>query len=189
MLCRLSLFLTWWSSIVCTTATVRLENLALRHQVAVYQQSIARPKLQPVDRFFWAWLSRLWAGWEQALAFVQPRTVLAWQKKHFRDYWRDLSQSGKPGRSTISQEVRDFIQDMWRANPTWGAPRIVGELHKLGINVAKSTVEKYRPKLSKPPSPTWKAFLANHVPDLECGQVRTLSELGGLQHHDERLAA
>jgi hypothetical protein len=112
------------------------------------------------------WLARLWPGWQDALEFVQPRTVLAWHKKRFRDYWRRLSQSGKPGRPAISKEVRDHIQDMWRANPTWGSPRIVGELRRLSITVSKSTVEKYRPKPSKPPSPTWKAFLANHVPDL-----------------------
>jgi hypothetical protein len=100
------------------------------------------------------------------LEFVQPRTVLAWQRKRFRDYWRELSQSGKPGRPAISKEVRDLIQDMWRANPTWGSPRIVGELRKLGITVSKSTVETYRPKRSKPPSPPWKSFLTNHVPDL-----------------------
>ena len=102
----------------------------------------------------------------QALAFVQPRTVIAWQKKRFRDYWRCLSQSGKLGRLAISNELRELIQDMWRSNPTWGSPRIVGELHKLGIDVAKSTVETYRPKEHKPSSPTWKAFLHNHVQDL-----------------------
>ena len=125
------------------------------------------PTLQTSDRVLWAWLSRLWPGWQQALAFVQPRTVIAWQKKRFRDYWRRLSQSGKPGRPAISKEVRELIQDMWQSNPTWGSPRIVGELRKLGIDVAKSTVEKYRPRTSrKPSSPTWKAFLNNHVQDL-----------------------
>jgi putative transposase len=97
---------------------------------------------------------------------VQPRTVMAWQKKRFRDYWRQLSQSGKPGRPAIAKEVRELIQDMWRSNPTWGSPRIVGELRKLGITVAKSTVEKYRPRIRKPSSPTWKTFLNNHVEDL-----------------------
>ena len=146
--------------------SVRLENLALWHQLAVYKQSGSRPKLRPADRLLWVCLSRLWSGWQQALELVQPRTVVAWQKKRFRDYWRRLSQSGKPGRPAISQEVRVLIQDMWRSNPTWGSPRIVGELRKLGITVAKSTVEKYRPKGHKPSSPTWRAFLDNHVKDL-----------------------
>jgi putative transposase len=66
----------------------------------------------------------------------------------------------------VAKEIRALIHDMWQANPTWGSPRIVGELHKLGIEVAKSTVEKYRVRRCKPPSPTWKAFLNNHVKDL-----------------------
>src|SRR5215468_8285578 len=146
--------------------SLRLENMALRHQLAVYQHTIKRPKLRPADRLFWSWLSRLWSGWQEALAFVQPRTVIAWQKKRFRDYWRQLSQRGKRGRPSLAKEVRDLIRDMWCSNPLWGAPHIVGELRKLGINVAKSTVEKYRPRVRKPSSPTWKTFLTNHVEDL-----------------------
>jgi putative transposase len=155
----LASILTWFRS----RLSMQMALIALRHQVAVYKQSIARVKRRPADRLLWVWLSRLWPGWQDALAFVKPRTVIAWQKKRFRDYWRRLSQCGKPGRPTISKEVRELIQDMWRSNPTWGSPRIVGELHKIGIYVAKSTVEKYRPQDRKPPSPTWKAFLNNHV--------------------------
>jgi transposase InsO family protein len=153
---------TWFQS----RHTMQLEILALRHQLAVYQNSVKRPQLQSADRFFWAWLARLWSGWQQVLEFVQPRTVITWQKKRFRDYWRRLSENGKPGRPTISKEVRELIQDMWCCNPTWGSPRIVGELRKLGITVAKSTVETYRPRVRKPPSPTWRAFMANHVKDI-----------------------
>jgi putative transposase len=134
--------------------------------VAVYRRSVSRPRLRATDRLFWVWLSRLWSGWQHALAFVQPRTVIAWQRQRFRDHWRRLSQRGKPGRPALSKEVRDLIRDMWRANPTWGSPRIVGELRKLGLTVAKSTVEKDRPRVRTPPSPTWKAFLNNHVKDL-----------------------
>jgi putative transposase len=146
--------------------SLRLENMALRHQLAVYQQSVKRPKFRPSDRLFWSWLSRLWPDWQRALEFVQPRTVIAWQKKRFRNYWRQLSHSGKMGRPAISKEARDLIRDMWRSNPTWGSPRIVGELRQLDINVAKSTVEKYRPRACKPSSPTWKAFLNNHLKDI-----------------------
>jgi hypothetical protein len=146
--------------------SLRLENMALRHQLAVYQHTVKRPKRRPWDRLFWVWLSRLWPAWQKALAFVQPRTVIAWQKKRFRDYWRQLIRSGRPGRPTIAKNVIDLIQDMWRSNPMWGSPRIVGELRKLGLNVATSTVEKYRPRVHKPPSPTWKAFLNNHVADI-----------------------
>lgn len=153
---------TWFRS----RLSMQMELIALRHQVAVYKQSISRPKLRPTDRLLWVWLSRLWPSWQQALAFVQPQTVIAWQKKRFRDYWRRLSRNGKPGRPTIAKEVRALIQDMWRSNPTWGSPRIVGELRKLGIHVAKSTVEKYRPRTRNPSSLTWKAFLSNHVTDI-----------------------
>jgi hypothetical protein len=73
-----------------------------------------------------------------------------------------LSQTGKPGRPAISKEVRELIKDMWRANPTWGSPRIVGEIRKMGITVAKATVEKYRLRIRKAPLPTWKAFLTNY---------------------------
>jgi putative transposase len=146
--------------------SLRLENMALRHQLAVYQQTVKRPKLRPADRLFWSWLSRLWSDWKEALEFVQPRTVITWQKRRFRDSWRQLSQSGTPGRPSLAKDVRDLIRDMWRSNPLWGSPRIVGELRKLGINVAKSTVEKYRPRVRKPSSPTWKTFLNNHVEDL-----------------------
>lgn len=154
--------LTWFRS----RLSMQMEFIALRHQVAVYKQTVSRPKLRPTDRFLWIWLSRLWSGWQQALEFVQSRTVIAWQKRRFRAYWRRLSQQGKPGRPGIAKDVRELIRDMWRSNPTWGSPRIVGELRKLGINVAKSTVEKYRPPVRKPPSPTWKAFLNNHVKDI-----------------------
>jgi transposase InsO family protein len=140
--------------------------LALRHQLAVYQQTITRPRLRSTDRVLWGWLSRLWPGWREVLAFVQPRTVIAWQRQRFRDHWRRFSQRGMPGRPSMAKEVRELIQAMWQANPTWGSPRIVGELRKLGIDVAKSTVEKYRVRPHRPPSPPWKTFLKNHVQDL-----------------------
>ncbi len=154
-------YLTSWCQ---SRHAMQMEILALKHQLAVYQHSGKRPQLQPVDRLFWAWLSRLWPGWQEALKFIQPRTVIGWQKKRFRDYWQRLSQKSKPGRPAISKEIVELIRDMWRSNPTWGSPRIVGELHKIGIDVAKSTVEKYRSH--KPSSPTWRAFLDNHVKDL-----------------------
>jgi putative transposase len=154
------------SAMLRSRASLHLEHLALRHQLVVYQHTIHRPRLRPTDRLFCAWLSRLWSGWHSVLAFVQPHTVIAWQRQRFRDHWRRLSQRGKLGRPTIAKDVRDLIRTMWQTNPTWGTPRIVGELRKLGIDVAKSTVEKYRIRLKRPPSSTWKTFLKNHVQDL-----------------------
>ena len=92
--------------------------------------------------------------------------MIAWQRKRFRDHWAKLSKHGRPGRPTVSEEIKALIRRMSAANPGWGSPRIVGELRKLGIDVAKSTVEKYRVRSRKPPSPTWKAFLNNPVRDL-----------------------
>jgi putative transposase len=100
------------------------------------------------------------------LAFVQPETVIAWQRKRFRDYWTRMGRAGKPGRPLLSEEIRELIRKVSGANPLWGTPRIVGELGKLGIKVAKSTVDKYRVRSGKTPSPTWKAFLKNQVNDL-----------------------
>jgi hypothetical protein len=92
--------------------------------------------------------------------------AITWRRQRFRVRWRRLSQQGTPGQPAIAEDVGALIRQMWQANPTWGAPRIVGELRKLGIDVAKSTVEKYRVRQRKPPSPTWKALLKNHVRDL-----------------------
>jgi transposase InsO family protein len=166
MLPVISALLAFVTGLFRSRVSLCLEHLALRHQLAVYQQTVDRPRLRSTDRVLWAWLSQLWPGWLDALAFVQPRTVIAWQRKRFRDHWRRLSQQRKPGRPTIAQDVRNLIRTMWQANPTWGAPRIVGALRKLGIDVAKSTVEKYRVRPKRPSSPTWKTFVKNHVQDL-----------------------
>jgi putative transposase len=162
----LSALLTFLMTLLRSRLALQLAIVAHCHQVAVSQRSVSRPHLRATDRLFWVWLSRLWSGWQHALAFVQTRTVLTWQRQRFRDHWRRLSQRGKPGRPAVSKEVRKLIRAMWGSNPTWGAPRIVGELHKLGIDIIKSTVEKYRPKRRNPSSPTWKTFLNNHVADI-----------------------
>jgi transposase InsO family protein len=146
--------------------SLQAEIIALRHQLTVYRRSVRRPQIRPADRLLWSWLSRHWASWRKALVFVQPATVIAWQRRRFRDHWRRISRGGKPGRPAIDQQIRQLIRRMSSANPLWGAPRIVGELRKLGIEVAKSTVDKYRVRSHKPPSPTWKAFLTTHVTDL-----------------------
>jgi transposase InsO family protein len=146
--------------------SLQVEVAALRHQLALYKRRGRRPRISAADRMLWCLIAKLWARWQSALYFVQPRTVVRWQKQRFRDYWRRLSQSGRPGRPEISLELRSLIKRMWSSNPTWGSPKIVAELAKLGIDVAKSTVEKYRPRERKPPSPTWRTFLDQHIQDL-----------------------
>ncbi len=144
---------------------LQLEVLALRHQLAVYQRRPTRARTKVADRLLWAWLSKTWTGWRNVLVFVQPSTVIAWQRRRFRDHWARLAH-GEPGRPAVAKAVQDLIREMSSANARWGSPRIVGELAKLGIHVTKSTVEKYMLRPKKPPSPTWRAFLDNHVKDL-----------------------
>ena len=104
----------------------------------------------------------MWVCWREHLVFVKPDTIIAWQRTRFRDHLRSLSQAGQPGRPPIAKEIRELIRRFSRANPTWGSPRIVGELGKLGIDVAKSTVERYRVRPTAPPSTIWRAFFDNH---------------------------
>ena len=141
---------------VRSRGAMQLEILALRHQLAVYQRTSRRPRLTPSDRLIWGWLASVWSGWRDVLVFVKPETVVAWQRKRFRDHWTRPSRQGKPGRPQVPREVRELIRTMSRANPLWGSPRIRGELRKIGIELARSTVEKSMVKSRKPSSPTWR---------------------------------
>ena len=123
--------------------SLQLEILALRHQLTVLQRTQTRPRIQAADRIFWAWLSRVWSGWQEALLFVQPATVIAWQGKQSREHWTRLSRRRRPGRPATAPEIRQLIRRMSQANPTWGAPRILGELGKPGIVAAGTTVHRY----------------------------------------------
>jgi putative transposase len=106
-------------------------------------RSVKRPKLTARDRFFWACLSELWSDWRTALVIVKPETVIAWHRKGFRLFWTWKVRKGNPGRPAVTREVRDLIRRMSRENPIWGAPRIHGELPKLGIDVGETSVSKY----------------------------------------------
>ena len=136
-----------------------LENLALRQQLAVYKRTATRPKLRQRDRCFWVWLSRVWAGWRTALVIVAPDTVLRWQRRRFREYWTKLSGRPPVGRPPVNAEIKALVTRMAVANPLWGAPRIHGDLQKLGIDVAERTVSRLLPKRRSPPSQTWRTFL------------------------------
>ena len=115
--------------------SLQVEILALRHQLGVYQRTRPRPRLRPADRILWAWLSRVWSDWREALMMVQPETVIAWRRRSFRHSWARLSGRGRPGRPTIPPEIRDLIRRMSSANPLWGASRVIGELAKIGIDL------------------------------------------------------
>jgi putative transposase len=149
-----------------TRALLLAEILALRHQLAVLQRSSCGHKLRLrwADRVLWVWLSRLWNDWRSALLMVRPETVIAWHRKGFRLYWRCKSRRCQ-GRPSVLPEVRNPIRQMSLANPRWEAPRIHGELLKVGIEVSQATVAKYMVRQRKPPSQTWRTFLENHVKD------------------------
>ena len=154
------------SSVFKTRAALQLENVALRHQLGVLRRSVKKPKLTPLDRLLWAWLSGVWADWRCALIVVKPETVIAWHRKGFRLFWTWKVRHGQPERPSVLNDVRDLIRLMSRANPTWGAPRIHGELLKLGIDIGETSVSKYLVRHRKPPSQTWRTFLENHVKNL-----------------------
>jgi putative transposase len=143
-----------------------IENLALRQQLAVYKRTAPRPRLRTTDRLFWVGLARVWTGWRQALVIVSPTTVLRWQRRRFRAYWTRLSGRPTGGRPPVNAEIKTLVTRMAAANPLWGAPRIHGELLKLGIDVAERTVSRLLTKRRTPPSQSWRTFLANHVGDL-----------------------
>jgi putative transposase len=167
MLIFLTTLLATLSSICRSRAALQVENVALRHQIGVLRRSLRkRPKLTPVDRLLWVWLSRIWRDWRSAMAIVKPETVVAWHRAGFRLFWTWKVRRGQPGRPVISCEVRDLIRRMCRENPGWGAPRIHGELLKLGIDIGESSVSKYMVRCRKPPSQTWRTFLENHLTQL-----------------------
>ena len=148
-------------------AALHAEILALRHQLLVLQRVNRERKLRlgVADRLLWAWLSRLWNGWRSALVIVKPETVIDWHRRGFPLYWSWKSRHVQ-GRPSVSKEVIDLIRKMGLANPLWGAPKIHGELLKLGFELSESTVAKYMVRRRKPPSQTWRTFLTNHSKDL-----------------------
>ncbi len=140
-----------------------LENLALRQQLAMLKQSVKRPRVSPVDRLFWVLFSKYVDGWRAMLHALHPDTVVRWHRQGFRLYWRWKSRGPKPGRPTIDAGLRKLIRQMQSVNVGWGAPRIHGELLKLGIDISQATVSKYMVRQQKPPSQTWRTFLENHA--------------------------
>jgi putative transposase len=139
-----------------TRAALQAEILALRHQLAVLQKNAPRRlRLHRCDRLLWVVLYRCWSGWRRCLEMVQPDTVLRWHRRAFAWHWTRKSRR-LPGRPEVAANIRDLIRSMSQANPLWGAPRIHGELLKLGIAVAQSTVARYLPRHRKPPSQTWR---------------------------------
>src|SRR5258707_1195232 len=142
-------------------AVVELENLALRHQLQVLRrQRPGRLRLFIFDRLLWVLLYRLWPHCLEMMVLVKPATVVQWHRQGFRLFWRWRSRSGRP---SIDRKIRDLIRQMSSANPLWGAPRIHGELLKLGIEISQATVAKYMVRRRGAHSPTWRSFLRNQA--------------------------
>ena len=125
-----------------------LELAALRQQLAVLTRKNPRPKLSRWDRLFWLTLQRLWSRWASVLLIIKPETVVSWHRTWFRWYWRFLSRH-RPGRPKITAELRRLIRSMVAENPTWGAPRIRGELLKLGFKISECTVSRYLAQIDR----------------------------------------
>jgi hypothetical protein len=161
MLALISTLLSWVACRFCSRAELERELIALRHQVAVlHRKRSGRLHLCSIDRMLWVWLYRVWPRCFEALVLVKPATVVQWLRQGFRLYWRWRSRSG---RKPVDRETRKLIRQMCLANPLWGAPRIHGELLKLGIKISQATVRKYMVRPPHSPSPTWRSFLRNQA--------------------------
>ena len=151
-------------SLFRTRRDLAFENLLLRQQLAVLKEKGNRPQLSQVDRSFWVLVSKIWPRWRDVLHVVRPETVVRWHREGFRRHW--TRKCRKRGRPPIDPQIRVLIRRMCEANPLWGAPRIHGELLKLGIKVSEAVVSKYMIRNAKPPSQGWRTFLENHAKDI-----------------------
>jgi putative transposase len=165
MICWLRHLIGWTVCVFRSREDLLLENLALRQQLLALHIQRPRRRLSTAHKLFWIVLRRLWSGWKRPLVLVTPKTVVAWHRAGFRLYWRWLSRARRVGgRKRVSPEVRALIFRMASENPTWGAPRIHGELLKLGFNLSEPTVSRWLRRAPRTPDPAqrWLTFLRNH---------------------------
>jgi putative transposase len=142
-----------------------LENLVLRQQLVVLKRRHPRPSLGLFDKLFWVVARRVWSGWKQSLILVTPETVVRWHRSGFRMYWRLISRVQRQvGRRRTPKELRELIFRMVVENPTWGAPRIHGELLMLGFDISERTISRWMKRAPRDPdrAKRWLAFLRNH---------------------------
>ena len=143
------------------------ENLVLRQQLLVLKRGKKRPQIKKRDRLFWVVTSRVWSGWRNALVIVKPDTVVRWHRKGFKLYWRRKCRGGKGGRPLLDPAVKALVFKIVDANPTWGAPKVHGELLMLGVDISECGVSRFLSRRSpKPPSQTWKMFIKNHMTEM-----------------------
>ena len=178
MIALLLLLLAILASPFKSKCQLEAENVALRHQVVVLRRQVrGRVRLTNLDRLFLVQLYRWFPSILTVLAIVQPETVIRWHRAGFRSYWRWKSRA-RGGRPVIAGDIRGLIRQMSIDNPLWGAPRIHGELLKLGFEVAQSTVAKYMVRRWGPPSQGWRTFLRNHAPKIAAMDLFVVPTLG-----------
>jgi transposase InsO family protein len=178
MLSLFYLFLAILASPFKSKSRLEAENAALRHQLIVLRRRAqSRVRLTNSDRWFLIQLYRWFPSILQVVAIVQPATLVRWHRAGFRCYWRWKSRL-RGGRPQISAELRALIRRISIENPLWGAPRIHGELLKLGFEVAQSSVAKYMAKRHGPPSQRWRTFLRNHAPDIAAMDLFVVPTIG-----------
>jgi transposase InsO family protein len=178
MLGMVELLLHWLASLVKSRHRLEAENLILRHQVNILRRSASRRLwLSNADRLAFVWLYRLCPTVVDAVAIIRPETVIRWHRQGFRTFWRWKSRS-RGGRPAIPKEIRDLIREMSQTNWLWGAPRIHGELLKLGIEVAESTVAKYMVKRPGRPGQSWTTFLRNHAAGIAATDLFVVPTIG-----------
>ena len=154
------------------------ENAALRHQLIVLRRKVkGRAHLTNNDRWFFILMYRWFPSILEVLVIIRPETLVHWHRAGFRRYWRWKSRS-PGGRPQIETDLRALIRRMSVENPHWGAPRIHGELLKLGFEVAQSSVAKYMVKRRGPPSQEWRTFLRNHAPDIAAMDLLVIPTIG-----------
>src|ERR1700736_5363713 len=161
-------------------SNIRLEaeNAVLRHQLIVLRRKLrGRARLTNNDRWFFVQLYRWFPSILPVLMIIRPETLVGWHRAGFRRYWRWKS-CRRGGRPQIETELRALIRQMSTENLLWGAPRIHGELLKLGFSVARSSVAKYMVKHRGPPSQGWRTFLRNHAPDIAAMDLLVVPTIG-----------
>jgi transposase InsO family protein len=158
--------------------SLEVENAALRQQLIVLRRKLrGRVRLSNGDRLFFVWLYRLFPSITRAILIIRPDTLVRWHRVGFRRYWRWKS-CRRVGRPRIDRDLRALIRRMSVEDVLWGAPRIHGELLKLGFEVAQSTVARYMVKPHGPPSQTWRTFLRNHAPDVAAIDLFVVPTIG-----------
>ena len=166
------------ASPIKSKSRLEAENAVLRHQLIVLTRKLGgRVRLTNNDRWFFVQMYRWFPSILQVLTIIRPETLVRWHRAGFRRYWRWKSRS-LGGRPQIEAELRRLIRSMSVENPLWGAPRIHGELLKLGFEVAQSSVAKYMVKRREPPSQGWRTFLRNHAPDIAAMDLFVVPTIG-----------